>query len=273
MLPADIDQALVSGANRIGVFGDRLRFFSEVSSTNDVALGLAAEGAEDGTIVLAESQTSGRGRRGREWFSPAVVGLYFSIILRGVYSPSITLMAGVATTEGIRAATGAPILIKWPNDLVVEGAGISGKKGKISKIGGILAETCQVKGAVDAVVIGIGINVTTTEYPTGFPVQASSLEREVGKKVERALVFIEVLAAMSEWRLKMLQGYSHVMLGRWSELAPMSKETEIQWVEGNESRHGITKGIDIEGALLVLSNGKIERLRAGDVEWRDSAAQ
>jgi len=273
MIPADINQALVAGANRVGLFGDRLRFFSEVPSTNDVAMGLAAEGAEDGTIVLAESQTNGRGRRGREWFSPAVAGLYFSIILRGVYSPTITLMAGVAVTEGIRAATGVPVLIKWPNDLVVEGPCSSGKKSKISKIGGILTETCQVEGAADAVVIGIGINVTTTEYPTGFTVQASSLENEIGKKVERALVFIEVLAAMSEWRLKMLQGYEHAMLDRWSELAPMSKETQIQWVEGNESRHGVTKGIDNEGALLVFSNEKIERLWAGDVEWRDSAAQ
>ena len=273
MIPADINQALVAGANRVGLFGDRLRFFSEVPSTNDVAMGLASQGAEDGTIVLAESQTNGRGRRGREWFSPAVAGLYFSIILRGVYSPTITLMAGVAATEGIRAATGVPVLIKWPNALVVEGPSGSGKKSKISKIGGILTETCQVKGAADAVVIGIGINVTTTEYPTGFTVQASSLEKEIGKKVERALVFIEVLAAMSEWRLKMLQGYEHAMLDRWSELAPMSKETQIQWVEGNESRHGVTKGIDNEGALLVFSNEKIERLWAGDVEWRDSATQ
>ena len=93
-LPSDIEEALSAESKRLGVFADHFNYFSVVPSTNDVALRLAEDGAQDGTIVLAAAQTAGRGRRGREWFSP-VGGLYFSVIMRGLQSPTVTLMAGV----------------------------------------------------------------------------------------------------------------------------------------------------------------------------------
>src|SRR5690606_18508229 len=118
--------AAVSGAlDRTAPFGTSIHHFTEVTSTNDVAMSLAERGAAEGTLVLATAQRAGRGRHGREWFSPPGAGLYVSVVCRNRQAaPLLTLAAGVGVAEGVRAATGLPVEIKWPNDIVVRaGAG------------------------------------------------------------------------------------------------------------------------------------------------------
>src|SRR5262245_2245860 len=119
-LPVDLAEPLERSARRRQGFGDRVLYFTETGSTNDVAAQLAEQGAEEGTIVVASSQTAGRGRMGRVWHSPPEAGLYVSIVCRSPRAaPYVTLAGGVAAAEGISSATGLPVEIKWPNDIVV----------------------------------------------------------------------------------------------------------------------------------------------------------
>src|SRR5689334_9776787 len=121
-IPADFAEALAATAAERGVFGARLTYLAETPSTNDPAIAAAERGEPEGTTFVAGAQTSGRGRRGRTWFSPPGAGLYMStIIRRGSLASWVTLAGGVAVAEGIRAAAGLPVQIKWPNDIVVPG--------------------------------------------------------------------------------------------------------------------------------------------------------
>src|SRR5688572_32711008 len=114
-LPADLQSALREGAARRGVFGEPVVFMPETGSTNDVAAAMAERGAPEGTMVVAWAQTAGRGRLGRQWFSPPGAGLYVSIVSRNAaFAPLLTLAGGVAVALGIRRATALPVVIKWP---------------------------------------------------------------------------------------------------------------------------------------------------------------
>src|SRR5690242_19863216 len=183
-VPDELAPALAAAAGRLGPFEARIRFMPSVGSTNDVAAALAQAGAGEGTTIVAEHQTAGRGRRGRTWFSPPGAGLYVSVVLRPGDSDSLTpavtlltLAAGVALAEGVRAATGLPVGIKWPNDLVVERR----------KLAGILAEAVGSPG-VSAIILGFGINIRPAAYPPEIASRATSLESELGRPVERGLV-------------------------------------------------------------------------------------
>src|SRR2546430_11342649 len=123
-IPAEFNDALRATVDERGVFGARLHYFTETGSTNDLAFAAAERGEPEGTTFVAGAQTSGRGRRGRTWFSPPGAGLYLStIVRRASLAPWLTLAGGVAVAEGIRAASGLPVEIKWPNDVVsVSGA-------------------------------------------------------------------------------------------------------------------------------------------------------
>ncbi len=154
----------------------QLRYFAEVDSTNDIALALAAGGAPEGTSVLADVQGAGRGRRGRSWFSPAGAGLYLSVVVRPGESARtlslLTLAAGVAAAEAVAAASGLPVELKWPNDLV------TGRPWR--KLGGLLCESTGPGATVDAVVVGLGINLRQAAYPPEIADRATSIETELG---------------------------------------------------------------------------------------------
>ena len=263
-LPADVAQALHAAGDRIGACAGRVAYLSEVSSTNDVALRLAAAGAGDGTTVLAGAQTAGRGRHGRRWFSAAGAGLYFSVVVRGGgRGPApLTLMAGVAVAEGVRAATGLPAEIEWPNDVVAPARGAYDGGARPAKLAGILTEAARPGGAV---VVGIGINVAPTPYPPDVAARAGSLAAETDGPIERAAVLVETLAALARWRRALAAGDTARMLARWRELAPGSRDTVVEWSVQGRRRRGVTTGIDQDGALLVRRRQRIERLVAGEV--------
>ena len=264
--PPDIADALRSASDRIRPIGERLTYRAVVSSTNDIAQDLAAAGAEDWTTVLAGEQTAGRGRQGRRWFSAPDAGLYFSTILRGVGSTPVTLMAGVAVTEGVREATHLPAEIKWPNDVVLPGSNL--EEGRTTwKLAGILAETSRVHDTVDAVVVGIGINVSPACYPPELETVARSLATAVGEPVDRATVLVEVLAALTYWRGRLADGRVDEVLSRWRELAPTSVGSTVEWNEQGTRHRGVTQGIDGDGALLVRGDRGTTRLVAGEVTW------
>jgi BirA family biotin operon repressor/biotin-[acetyl-CoA-carboxylase] ligase len=261
--PADIVRALDATAARLGGF-DRLRYRAEVRSTNDCALSLALAGEPAGTIVLADVQHAGRGRRGHDWFSPPGAGLYLSVIVRPRGSAQgtalVTLAAGVAAADAVRAVSALPVELKWPNDLVV------GRPWR--KCGGVLCEAVGTGPRIDAVVVGIGLNLSRAVYPARVGSRATSIEVELGRPVDRAPVLVEILAGMRTMMEVLDAGDCERVCAEWRRLGQRGLAgAPVRWLDHDVQRRGRARGIDVDGALLVERDGQVERVIAGDVEW------
>jgi BirA family biotin operon repressor/biotin-[acetyl-CoA-carboxylase] ligase len=264
-LPADLAAALRSTAGRRRAFGDPTIFFAETGSTNDVAAKLADRGATEGTTVVALSQTAGRGRFGREWFSPPGAGLYVSVICRSrPAAPYLTLAGGVAVAEGIRRATGLPVQIKWPNDIVAADAVMRGRRRKLA---GILAEASSGSEGVQHVVLGFGINLRPAAYPRAIADRASSIETELGRPADAGPVLAETLVALAEIMEPLAAGRPQPVLDRWRALAPSARGTSVAWETPSGSLAGVSAGIADDGALLVRVGDRIERVISGELRW------
>lgn len=262
-------------------------YFTTIGSTNDVAASLGADASAEGTVVIADAQTAGRGRRGRTWFSPPASGLYLSVVLspgRSKFDAArattlLTLAAGVALAEGIERATGLSPGIKWPNDLLV------GRR----KLAGILAETVAAddprrpadtrdgrsesgppaRGTRDPmnVVLGYGVNVGPMAFPPELRDRATSLESELGRMVDRTLVCVETLVALSARYRDLVDGRFDVILDAWRRRAPSHQGAHVSWETPTGRQAGVTEGIDDHGALLVRVSDRVERIVAGEVTW------
>ena len=163
-LPPELAEPLAGAYARLGSFGRHVTWYPMVSSTSDVASALAEGGAPEGVVVVANAQSAGRGRHGRVWASPPGAGLYVSVVLRPGERiiPMVTIAAGVAVVEGIRAATGLRSQLKWPNDVYL------GPR----KVAGVFAEAGATAGGgltIGHVVLGLGINVMPAAYPQTLP--------------------------------------------------------------------------------------------------------
>jgi BirA family biotin operon repressor/biotin-[acetyl-CoA-carboxylase] ligase len=261
--PADLTRALEAAADRLGAYG-RLRYRAEIGSTNDAAIALALAGEPAGTSVVAEVQHAGRGRRGRDWFSPAGAGLYLSVLVRprgrAAGTPLITLAAGVAVAQAIRAVAGLPVELKWPNDVVI------GRPWR--KLGGVLCEGVGAGPRLDAVVIGVGLNLRRAVYPPALAARATSLEVELGRAIDRAPLVVEVLAAIRTMIELLERGHRDAVCNAWRTLgqAGLAGAT-VRWDGEGGARQGLARGIDADGALLVERDGRQERVIAGGVEW------
>ncbi len=241
--------------------GKRIYTLSQASSTNEVAFRLALNGAEEGVVVLAESQTKGKGRMGRPWESPAGLNIYLSLILRPRIVPSktplITLMAAVACAEAIDEVTGLLPAIKWPNDLLVEG----------KKLGGILTEADMELDRINFVVVGIGINVNMTRavFPPSIKDTATSLQESLGREISRIALIQSILRHLDQWYQRLGQGRGEEITGRWKELS-LVRGQEIEVTSLGEVVRGTASDIDDDGALLVQTDkNTIKRVVAGDV--------
>ena len=230
-----------------------VRWLRSTTSTMDVAAKLAHEGAPHGVVIAADEQTAGRGRRGTTWVSPPGAGLYFSFIARpSAGADLITLAAGVAVRQGIRAATGLAADLKWPNDVIVDRR----------KLAGILAEGVAIGSPGQAVVIGVGVNVQAAAYPPEIAARATSLEGELGKTVDREMVLTEMLVALED-RLATLERRPGDILQAWRAASPNAVGTRVEW----DGKHGTTAGVDDRGALLVKTTAGVERIIAGELRW------
>ena len=256
--PAEVRSELERVRSRRGAIASHLYWLTSTGSTNDVAARLADAGAAEGTTVVAQAQSSGRGRHGRSWFSPADAGLYVSIVLRPSASATLlTLAAGVAIAEAVRATTGLPAEIKWPNDVVI------GPR----KLAGILAEGAAQAGAVQHVILGFGLNVQPAAYPSEMASRITSIEGETNRPADRALLLAEILAAVGERYGDLESQRFDAILAAWRTLAPSLPNALVEW----ESPHGVVRGrahdIDADGALLIRVQGRLERACAGEVRW------
>jgi BirA family transcriptional regulator, biotin operon repressor / biotin---[acetyl-CoA-carboxylase] ligase len=264
-LPEDFAAALASSADRRGAFGQSVVFQSSTRSTNDIAQALAEGGAPQGAVAIAFAQTAGRGRQGREWFSPPGAGIYMSVVVRSpAVAPMLTLAGGVAVADGIRRATGLPALIKWPNDVVVEDAHAPGRRRKLA---GILAEGTTSQNGLQHVVLGIGINVRPADYPPELAARVTSLEHELGRAVDAGLVLSEILVALNEQMSALEAGGSQQVLSRWRSLAPSATGRSVSWNDHGVTVRGVTAGVDQQGALLIRTGPDIQRVISGEVTW------
>jgi BirA family biotin operon repressor/biotin-[acetyl-CoA-carboxylase] ligase len=239
---------------------DAITRLDVTASTNDVAAGLP-----EGAVVVADRQTSGRGRRGRTWFSPPGTGLYVSVVLapsrasdRARATALVTLAAGVGIAEGIERATALHVDLKWPNDLYV------GRR----KLGGILAEATSGGGAIDRVVVGFGVNVGAAAFPPDVADRATSIETELGRVVDREFVLQEALTSLAQRYDDLLAGNFGDILDAWRARAPMAHGVAVTWASGAGHVDGVTVGVDDDGALLIRIGDRTERIVAGEIIWR-----
>jgi BirA family biotin operon repressor/biotin-[acetyl-CoA-carboxylase] ligase len=241
--------------------GREVHFHAQTVSTNDEALALARGGAAGGTLVVAESQSQGRGRLGREWLSPPGVGLYCSLILRPRLEPAdlpkLTLAAGLAASRAVEAVTSLRPLLKWPNDLWLNE----------KKVGGLLAEA-RFEQDGPLVVLGIGLNVNTSQesFPTELLGKVSSLLIHSGRPFARsgllAALWDEVMAIVA--RLEQ-QGFTGI-LDDWRE-RDATLGRELEWVTmGGQVVRGLSLGPDQEGQLRIRdAAGQVHEVLSGDI--------
>lgn len=247
----------ISNGLNTEVIGREFLYFDTLSSTMDEIFRRGVEGAPEGVVVCAETQTRGRGRLGRSWTSPKGKGIYLSVLVRPKVSPmeatKLTLLSAVALCEAVRRSTGLNVAIKWPNDLLIEDR----------KLAGILTEMSAEVDRVNFVGIGIGLNVNTPA--AHLPPQATSLKIEAGRSFSRADMVREILRSLDEWYLRWLKEGDRVVLTRWKELsATLGKSVRV--LEGNFSCEGTAVGLAPDGGLLVrLSDGKMVKKMSGDV--------
>ena len=245
-----------------------VRYFPELASTNDTAGELAASGAADGTVVIADRQRAGRGRRGRVWDSPPGAGLYLSVVLRGFQSPVLTLLAGVAVVEAVRGTAGAAVELKWPNDVVALAGGDGAGAPTRRKLAGILTEA--LPGATErdaAVVVGIGVNVRSRAFPDELAGRATTVESLARRRVNRSVLCADLLVRLGRWRRRKAAEGDGFVIARWRALAPCSRGAAVSWDVDGTRCHGVTAGVDDTGALLVSCGGRTERIVGGELRW------
>jgi BirA family biotin operon repressor/biotin-[acetyl-CoA-carboxylase] ligase len=258
-VPADLLEAIQHAQPRVGAFGRAIEWHDSITSTNDVASERAERGAPEGTTVAAGEQTAGRGRHGRTWASPAGSGLYVSVVLRPARDvvPLITIAAGVAIAEGISAATGLVCALKWPND-VYAGA---------RKLAGILAEGAASSSTIAHVVLGFGVNLRPAAWPPDVAARATSIETELGRAVDRGLVFAECLAAFASRYDDLQRGRGEEVIAAWRVRARPLLDRPVEWVGPHGREQGIARDIDSSGALIVDLGSGVSRVISGEVRW------
>ena len=230
----------------------KIHYFQAIGSTMDAARELAKKGVEEGTIVIAEAQTRGRGRLSREWLSPKG-GIYFTIILRPKVSPAyasrINLMAAVAVASTIRELFGLKAELKWPNDILIEGR----------KVCGILAEMNAEMDVINFVNVGIGINANTS-VPR-FEKMATSLKGALGKEISRKEFLRALLVEIRRWQALLMEAD---LIEEWKKLSTtLNKDVKV--VASGEAIVGRAIDVDTTGALIIRErNGSLRNAMAGD---------
>ena len=259
--PVKLVVPVITEMTQGSMFGRSFRYYDEIESTNVEAKELARAGAPEGTVVIAECQSAGRGRLGRRWTSPAGKGLLFSVILRPTLPMSrahmLTVVSAVAAARGIESQTDASVRIKWPNDLFI------GDR----KAGGILLEVAGEQDVVEWVIVGIGINVNTeyAELPVDLRRTAVSLKMATGEPVDRSELLARILLALeTAYKEAQKHGFDRALSEFRQRDYLLKRSVSVQTRQG--SVIGEATGIDNQGALLVqLPHRHVRRFHSGDV--------
>lgn len=242
--------------------GERILCYEKTDSTNIQAKRLAEEGAVHGTLVVAERQEAGKGRRGRSWESPKGSGIFMTLLLRPEVKPEdasmLTLVAAMAVAKAIRTLYELPAEIKWPNDIVLNGR----------KICGILTEMSTEIDAINYVVIGIGINVSNRKFPEELSSIATSLALESGKDIHRAEVIEAVWEQFEQYYDKFLKKQDLTDIQEEYNSFLVSRNRQVNILDPKEPYIGVAKGITRRGELMVETGGEIRLVSSGEVSVR-----
>jgi BirA family biotin operon repressor/biotin-[acetyl-CoA-carboxylase] ligase len=254
VLPADITVAL----DQQWLRGPVLHYV-RLPSTNDMAKGLARQGYPEGTVLVAESQSAGRGRLGREWESPQGTGIYLSLILRPPLPPTelpkITLTAAVAVVRAIKEATNLEMGIKWPNDIIFGG----------KKLGGILTEMETESDQMSHVILGVGLNINTLAFPDHLDTVATSLS-STGRSYSRLAIVRAFLRSLDGFYGRFLRREFPAILEEWRRASvTLGKPVTVKLGTGELS--GLALDVATDGALLVEKpGGKVEKIISGEIQ-------
>jgi BirA family transcriptional regulator, biotin operon repressor / biotin---[acetyl-CoA-carboxylase] ligase len=248
------------------IFGRTLHVLEEVASTNTHAATLAQDGAPHGTVVVAESQTAGRGRLGRHWYSPPGKNLYCSILLRlmpaleqqPLWLSWIPLIAALATSRAVQVVTNLKVVVKWPNDILI------GNR----KLGGVLCESSGVGTAHATVIVGIGLNVNLRrdEFPVELYEIATSLAIEAQQLFDRAVLLAALLAELETRCESFLTGNHDDILKEYMlRCSTIGRQVRIELAHG-EQMGGTAESIQTDGSLRIIRKDRTTvDIRAGDV--------
>jgi BirA family biotin operon repressor/biotin-[acetyl-CoA-carboxylase] ligase len=242
-------------------FGQPVHVHATLGSTNDEAKRLADAGAPEGALVLAETQTAGRGRQGRRWLTPPGTALALSLLLRPALEPQqaarVTMLAGVATCEALEQAAGVWPALKWPNDVLLDGR----------KAGGILVETGLSGERLDYVVVGIGLNVSAAPPPEAVMFPATAVEAVMGRPLDRVALLRAILERLEAGYADLASTNDRLYRAWRQRLVWVGERVVAQSAQGDY--HGVMTGAAEDGALLLkLDSGEVVRIVAGDVSVR-----
>ncbi|ASB88733.1 bifunctional biotin--[acetyl-CoA-carboxylase] synthetase/biotin operon repressor [Bacillus sonorensis] len=245
--------------------GQTIHFQDVVASTQKIAHELANNGAPEGTIVVADKQTEGRGRMSRAWHSPEGTGIWMSLILRPEIpvqkTPQLTLLAAVAIVQAIEEQTGIVAEIKWPNDILING----------KKAVGILTELQAEADQVHSVIVGTGINVNqhADDFPGELQETATSLRIESGEKIDRAALIQTILLTFEKrYSDYLTHGFKPIKLLWESYAITLHRQLTARTLSG--TFHGKALGIDDEGVLLLETSDGIKKIYSADIEINPS---
>lgn len=277
-----IERKILEEALETKSLGRRLFFYEQLDSTNAQAKRLIKEitGADNskeqenteltrradslnGTLILAEEQTAGRGRQERGWSSPKEGGIYMSFILRpnlpAMSCPMLTLVAAIAVNEAIGRVSGLESLIKWPNDIVING----------KKVCGILTETTGLLSEGPNIILGIGINANRKDFPEELKINATSIAKEKGSDINSYLLVAEICNSLERYYDKFAARGDLTLLKQDYEKHLVNKGKQVRILEKEGEYLGIALGISEQGALLVETEEKeIKTIVSGEVSVR-----
>ena len=238
-------------------------YYDNVSSTNDIAKEIAKKGGKEKTVILAETQTYGKGRLGRRWISPKG-GIWFSVILRPRISPKealkLTFIASLAVAKAIKKMFGLKIEVKWPNDVLVNS----------KKICGILTETSVKEDLIEFAVVGVGINanIDLEVFPSHLRGKVTSLKHELGYRVRRRTLTRSILQNFEHHYKRLQQGQWDILRQEWKSMAAFLGE-QVEVTNSSEVFVGKAWDLDEDGALIIRrENGTLKKIVVGDVMVR-----
>lgn len=256
------DQKWLESQLQTDLIGKVIVLKGSVESTNDLTKTLAQKGAADGTVVLADSQTQGRGRRGREWSSEANVGIYLSILLHPTLSPEqahqITLVAGVGLIEAINTFSQTRAVLKWPNDVLINN----------KKVAGILTEFYQ-GGDHNGIILGIGVNVNNSRFPVELQHIATSLAMENSGSLDKLPIIAAIINNIEKEYWRFMDGEFPTIIDEWNQNSDIFGR-HISLSLGEQTFYGTAMKLDEEGQLVLeTETGEEVAFDSGEITLLD----
>lgn len=265
---SSLDRTTLESELRGCTLARRFVLFESTGSTNDEARRLGREGAAHGTVVVADEQTRGRGRRQRHWDSPRGVGLYVSLILRpppervAGYAAAMQFAAGISIAETLAPMLSQPVELVWPNDVFAAGL----------KLAGVLVEAETTGDRIEFLVCGMGLNLNQTrdDFAPELRRLAGSVRQLGGDPVERHTVLGRLLFTLESWEAVARDGDPRAVADRFVELAPSAVGSRTEMRVGGRLVEGTSRGVTADGALLLETDEGVRPILVGELEraWR-----